>query len=796
MKRIFILLAIILHYSYTQGQQFTIKGKLVGRQAAPIEFMYVSLFKSDSVLVQQAITDTLGQFAMKADKKAYRLIVKQFGKEYLNREILVDGDRDLGVIEIEDVTALQGITITGKKKIFEQKVDRLVFNIENAVMPTGGSALDALKSTPGVRIQNDVISIVGKGEVMVMIDERLQRMSKEDLANFMKSIPADNIRSIEVITTPPAQYEAEGNSGLINIKLKKARTNSWDASIGASYTQKTYAGGNLQGLFNYNHNRLSLQASVSKGKQELLTTADEQIFYTKERWQQQTRNRSQRDILSAGWGIDYKLTNKWTTGFKYLGSYTDRQSTNQPFTTRFNSETSIMDGFVASDVKAASKPQMSSLNWYHSFSLDTMGKKITIDMDYFDYQKTDFRFFSGNELDQHKGIIPGSFFSSENNNINKIKNYAAKTDVTLPYKWANLTAGARFSYTITNNDLVVYDHHTGTPVLNTNQSNVFNYKEYNEALYFSAARKISDKWETQAGMRVEATQTKGYSENLNQINTNNYIKLFPTAYLTYVPDENNSFSLNYSRRIRRPEFDYLNPFVVRSNPYFYAEGNPFLKPSYINNIELSYVKNQQWVNSLYYSRVTDFGQDLAITNDVTNITRKTPLNYANTYQIGISTSYNLNKYAWWNSLTGFNVNYQNVKSKVDFVRSIDGYNGYLFSNNDFTLNRQKSVFLGVNYALQLAGRYQIFHISTLNILDVSVKCLLANKKLTLTVTGEDLLNAQRPVITYFSNGIKNSIRSYGDSRGVRVSISYKFGRNSITLKQRDFGNEEERDRAK
>jgi hypothetical protein len=261
-----------------------------------------------------------------------------------------------------------------------------------------------------------------------------------------------------------------------------------------------------------------------------------------------------------------------------------------------------------------------------------------------------------------------------------------------------------------------------------------------------------------------------------------------------VPNESNSYSLNYSRRIRRPDFDYLNPFVIRTSPYYYYEGNPFLKPSLIDNFEFSYIRNQKWVNSVYYSQVSDFGQELSIVDPSTNITRNTPLNYANTYQIGLSMYYNLSRWSWWNSFTGFNVNYQHVKSKTAIIQSIDGYNGYIYSNNDFTLNNSKSVFLGVNYGLQLPGRYQTFNISTLNILDVSMKFLAFNKNLSLTITGEDLLNAQRPLIDYHSNGIKNTVKSYGDTRGFRISLSYKFGNSSIQSKQRDFGNEEERNR--
>lgn len=795
MKNSILLLLALLCHTYSFGQQYELKGKVINQNKSAVEFVISSLLNHQKNLIAQATTDSLGVFSIKIEKGNYQLVLEQFGTEYLNKEIAMNNNIDLGIITIHESVQLDGVTLKSRKKMIEQKVDRLVFNVENSVTATGGTALDALKATPTVRVQNEAISIVGKGEILVMIDDRLQRMPQEDLAAFLKSIPSDNIKSIEVITTPPAKYSAEGNSGLINIKLKTAKANSWNANIGTSYTQKTYAGGNVNGLFTYNHDRLSVQANVSKGKQKLLTTSESSIFYTNETWKQEVQNKSTSDALSAGLGLDYKLTDKWTTGFKYLGSFTDKASSNNPFTTRYNNANGLPDSYIASNVNATNTPKMNTVNFHNAFVLDSLGKNISIDLDYFDYNKKDYRFFKGNEFDNQNNTIADSFFSSTNSNRNKIKNYSANIDVTLPYDWANITFGAKTFYNVTDNNLVVYDNETGTPVLNTNQSNVFNYKEYNQALYFSGSKKLNDKWETQLGLRVEATQTKGYSENLNQTNTNNYIQFFPTAYVTYVPNESNTFSLNYSRRIRRPDFDYLNPFVIKTSPYFYSEGNPYLKPSLIDNFEFSFIRNQKWVSSVYFSQVSDFGQELSIIDPSTNITRSTPLNYANTQQIGFSTSYNFSKWSWWNSFTGLNLNYQNVKSKTDFIASVNGYNGYIYSNNDFTLNRNKTLFMGLNYGLQLPGRYQIFNISTLNILDISVKLLTLKKNLSITIIGEDLLNAQKPLIAYNSNGIRNNIKSYSDTRGFRISLSYKFGNQSIQSKQRNFGNEDERNRA-
>lgn len=796
MKKMILIWLMLLSQTPFFAQSFSLTGKVVNQNQEPMEFVSAGLFSTDNIKVQQTDTDSLGHFSMQAEKGRYRLVLKQFGKQVADREIVLEQDVELGEIMVNESVELEGVTVAARKKILEQKVDRLVFHVENSTAATGGTALDALKATPTVRVQNDQVSIVGKGEVLVMIDDRLQRMPQEDLANFLRSIPSDQIKSIEVITAPPAKYEAEGNSGLINIKLKTARTNSWNANLGTSYTQKTYASGNVQGLFNYNHNKLALQASVSKGKENLLTTAESKIFYQDALWKQEMRNRSKTDLLSLGLGIDYKLTTKWTTGIKYLGNFINKESSNKPLTTRLNRETGTMHSSIASVVEANNQPEMHGLNWYHTVALDSMGKNMTVDVDYFQYHKRDYRFFEGNELDGDQNMVPNTFFSSTNTNANKIRNYSGKLDFYLPYKWAEISMGGKFSYTHTGNELEVWDHQTGTPVLNTDQSNFFSYKEYNEALYFSTSKKWTKKWETQLGLRMEATQTEGYSKNLDQTNRNHYLRLFPTAYVTYAHNDHHTFSLNYSRRIRRPDFDYLNPFVIRTSPYDYSEGNPFLKPSFMDNLEFSYIHNQKWVNSVYYAQVSDFGQEVSIVDANTNITRSTPLNYANSYQLGFSTYYNFNKWSWWNSFTGFNVNYQQVTSKVNFVESVDGGNGYLYTNNDFTLNKAKTVFCGVNYAWQLPGRYQIFHISTMHMLDISMKVLCFDKKLSVTCVVEDILNSQRPLITYYSNGIRNSIQNYGDTKGFRISVSYKLGNNNMKSKQRDFGNEEERGRAK
>lgn len=780
-------------FSAVYTQTFQLTGKVLDSEQMPVAFATVILKQNDSIKVAHTMTDSIGAFVLQAEGGTYSILVQQFGQKLYEQTVLLQQDTHLGTIRSSEATELDDVVIEARRKIIERKADRLVFHVENAAS-AGTNALEVLKATPMVRVQDETVSIVGKSQVLVMIDDQLQRMSPDDLSNLLQSIPSDQIKSIEVITTPPAKYEAEGNSGLINIRLKSARANSWNSNIGVTYRQKTYAGGMVSGTFNYNHRKLSLQLSLNSGMQSYRTTSRSRTFYPSESWKTDVTDFSKTAGSGIVTGLDYKITRNWTSGLRYSGNFASESGNNRPLTSRTNTSSSVPHSYISSDITAQNKPVMNAFNWSNTFKVDSSGRTLTVNLDYFNYRKKDSRFFSGNELDSSQSIIPSTYFSSINTNTNRVQNYSGKADLELPFRAFNLSFGGKVSYTETINDLSVFDLESGEGILNTDQSNAFRYQEYNEALYTSFNQKLGSKWHAQAGLRVEFTQTEGYSRNLNQTHTNNYIKLFPTGFLTYEPNDKHSFSLNYSRRISRPNFDYLNPFIIRTSPYYYSEGNPFLKPSFIDNLELSYMFRQKWVSSLYYSQATNFSQSLSIPDVSTNVIRNVPLNYANMYQVSFSTYYHFNKWSRWSSFTGISVTYQQIQSRVDFIRSISGWNSYFYSNNDFTINKSKTLIASINYGLQLPGRYQIFHIGTMHLLDISVQSLFFNKKLSVAFTLQDVLNGQRPLISYLSNTVMTDIKSYEDTRGFRISVGYTFGNNNLKSKQQLFGNEEERSR--
>ena len=240
--------------------QYSIKGKIVNQENQPVEFLDVSIIQNDSI-IDFITTNTDGTFLLKTPKGEVELLIEEMGKVVEQRKIAVNNDLDVGNIAItSQQLGLKEVLVQGKAKTYERLVDRLVFNVENSIAAIGGDALDALKNTPSVKIKDDQISIVGKSTVNVLVNDRIVQMSGNDLTNYLKSIPSANIKKIEVITNPPAKYEAEGNSGLINIVLKEAKQNAWSTTLRSSYTQGVY--GILNDGINFSYSKDKFSALV------------------------------------------------------------------------------------------------------------------------------------------------------------------------------------------------------------------------------------------------------------------------------------------------------------------------------------------------------------------------------------------------------------------------------------------------------------------------------------------------------------------------------------------------------
>ncbi len=779
-----------------QAQQFVISGRLTDQSKQAIEWAELYLKAADSTVVKQTSTQANGQFVFEAVKsQSYILEVLYFGKTAYQKQLEIDADVDLGLIEITGDTELGEIVLEAQKKRIERKVDRMVFHVENTIMATGGDALDALRATPGIRVHNEKIAMVGKSGMSVLIDDRLIQLSGDDLVNFLKTIPSDQIKSIELITTPPAKYDAEGNSGLINIKLKTAKKDSWNALIGTAYLQRFYPSTSLQGSFNYNKNNFTIQAAINGGSATRRNVDQGKTYFTDELWSTNNPRKIEQDYISARLGIDYQVSPKWNTGLLYLGSFYKMNIDEDSQTTRSDYEFDKVNSYIKSLSESRTTPDLNSFNWHNTYKLDTIGREITMDLDYFTYQSRDQRDYRGNQWSADQIIIPNTYFAGLNTNLKKLNNISAKTDIALPTNWGNWTFGGKYSKTTTKNELAFYDKQSGMPILDLSQTNTFDYTEVNEAIYMGINKKLNSQWEAQLGLRLEATQTTGVSHNYDQTTKKDYLKWFPTFYLVYNSNEDNSLSLDYSKRVRRPNYEQLNPFRINENPFVYIEGNPILQPALRDNLSFSYTYKDKWINTLYLSKQTDGFEQVSIIDLNTNTTQIIPLNYLKEYAVGLTETLTFNTWSWWSSMNTLDVSYVYAKSSIpQTAETKEGTKTAFSSNNDFILNQNKTLLMSVNYWIDFPGVSSFYTESGSSSLDLAFKMIFLDKKLTLNLSANDVLGSQRGLSTSTTNGVKISYRNYFDSQSIRLAVNYTFGNSKLKVAKRNFGNQEENNR--
>ena len=784
-KRHLLAFLLIILFQNQVFSQIKISGQIKDKKNNPVEFIEIQLQNKDSIIFKSELTNAEGKFILETEKGEYSLIVRQLGVIYYKQNINANQDTNVGIINItEKEQQLQEVVITSKKKLIERKVDRLIFNVENSISASGGDAIDALKITPRVKVKNDNISMIGKNNMSVMVDDKLILLTGDELINFLKSIPSDNIKSIEVITTPPTKYDAEGNSGLINIKLKKSKLNQWNASLRSSYVQSTYPKGSFGGNFDYQKNKLSLYSNLNYVNGSNAPVETNKIYYPLGLWNEENKRRDFQNSVNGRIGADYKISEKFSVGMQYLGSFSKPRIAENSLTTIYNQTNSQIDSYINTLSENLGKNNNHSLNLNSTVVFDTIGKKMNINLDYFKFKNDDNRIFNTINL-----------LSANNTSLQDIQNYSAKIDFEHPLKWINLSYGGKLSFIKTQNNVNYFDTTLGNPIFDPTQSNEFNYDENTQAIYLNGAKKLNEKWETQLGFRLENTQTEGVSKTLNQKNTNSYTKLFPTFYLTYTPNEKNSFSINYNKRINRPSYNRLNPFRWYSNPFSYTEGNPFLQPSFSNNLELNYTFNDNWSNSIYYSHTDNGFEQITIVDNTDNIQKTIAQNFFKTTIIGISESYTYNKLKWLSSTFSFDWNYSKSESLIPITnQNLNGSNAYFSISNDFNLNKNKTLLFNFSYWYNFKGTSDLDKNNAYSQLDASIKYFAFDKKLQISFNANDILSTNRPIYTSFTNNIQIDYKNYYDVRLFRLSLVYKFGNKNINVEKKEVGNQEEKER--
>lgn len=825
MKMILIVTALlILGWTSVAGQVLTrgsINGQVATTSGKPLEFSTMMLLKAtDSTLVKGAITDVSGKYVFESvGAGRYLVMAQQMGyrKTYSPAFALDEAHPAIEIPTLalpDESKSLTEVNVVAKKPFIEQQVDRTVVNVENSIVASGNTALEVLEKAPGVTIdrQNDQIQLKGKSGVIVYIDGKQTYLSQQEVSNLLKNTPSDNIATIEIITNPGSKYDAAGNSGIINIKMKKNKNFGTNGSfiVGTGYGWVNNLAGARDDLPKFNTS-LNLNNRTSKvnlfgnysyvNRESAQTNELNRIIPfngTTTYFDQRSFRPNRFEGHSYKGGLDYFINSKSTIGVLVNGFSNDWRSGGANSTLISNENRQLTSNPVT-QTNMGELLQNVTGNLNYKYEFDGKGREWTADADYVRYKGHNDNNLSTIYYGPDGGTIRPQQ-DVRNNMPSEINILAFKTDYVHPLaKGAKLEAGLKSSFVKADNNSVfdTLQQESRVWLFDASRSNQFKYDENINAAYLNYAGKIGKKLKVQAGLRAEHTHSVGMSVTLDQRVERNYLNLFPTLFFSRQLDTNNVLNLSYSRRIDRPDYQNLNPFVFFLDPYTYQQGNPFLRPQYTNSVELTHVFKSTVSTTLGVSRTTDFiNRETPRQIAAQNITYVTPENLGHLDNVNLTVSFPVSVTKWWrmqNNVSTYYTHYQTFYSGTPFEVKLLAYN--LYTSNNFTLSKTLTAELSAWY--NSASQYGFYKASPMGAFSLGVQKKLMDGKANLK------LNINDPFWLNQFNGraivqdINFRVRSQWESRRVNLTFTYRFGNQNVkSERQRNSATSAEQNRVK
>jgi hypothetical protein len=681
-------------------------------------------------------------------------------------------------------TKLETVSIVAKLPAVEHKIDRTVVNVDALITAAGGSAMDALEKSPGVSVdQNGGIKLKGKTGVIVFIDDKPTYLSGTDLENYLRSLPASAIKQIELMTNPPARYDAAGNAGIINIKTKKNNIQGVNGAVTLNYGQGRYVKSNNSFTLNYRRNKFNLFTNgsgvIRNGFQDLYI--DRNYLYSDGAPQSFFGQRSyiaQRTASSsAKVGMDYYLSDKTTIGLVANGSWMPaRVQTDN--TAEVRNASAMLTSIVLADNAQKNNFRNAGLNLNFRHQFDSTGRSLTVDADHVRYRSDDAALFKNlvytpnGDLtynDQLDGVIPSA-----------INIYAFKADYSHPLKSGlNLDGGIKTVFTKTDNSVEYVRTVAGISAIDYNISNHFLYDETILAAYANASKE----WKRlgiQAGLRAESTRSKGNQlgnavQPATQFNRK-YDNLFPTIYLSYKLDSaaHHQFNFSYGKRIDRPYFQDLNPFLSPLDKFTFYSGNPYLKPAFAHSVSLAHTFKNVLTTTVSYNKSSgEINETLEIQN---GIYYSRPGNIGRSEIINIAMDATI-PFAKWLSTNAY------VEAgRTQYLSKL--YNTKLDVGGNYIFMRAMNMFqFGKGWSGELSGEYISSFVSAqvktgdFGFANIGLKKNILKDKGSIKVSLSDVLRTRR-----FRGTINNlyqttaTFHSTIDSRVLAFTFNYRFGK--------------------
>lgn len=779
----FLLIGIFFLWSgalYGQATENIVQGKVVNPDHVPVFLATISLYSIDGKLIASSMTDSTGCFQiMYKLTGTYYLLIKHLGYKELRSSSFNPSNGDVGTLHLlRQENTLEAAEVEGKKKLFSIDGGTVVYHVENSIGSQDISAFDALKRSPGVQIENDTdITLNGKSGVQILLDGKQTFLSGKELSDILKSMSSNNLKSIEIINNPSARYDATGAAGIINIKTKKNQTKGLNGNISTAFAYGV-SPKQLENLaFNYRVNRINVYGTYNHtlGYYNYLYGTDRQ--QNGKSYDSHTIDVDKRQKMAAQVGVDYFIDEKNTVGFLANGNFifgggltnTATAITTPPSTTVEETLDAINDYYGQN-----TKRYNFNLNYKYE---DTIGHSLNIDADYGLFGKWNKNMQSNIYRDNQHVVTDENLYRTLNDIDIDLK--GLKIDYATRLWGGKLETGAKYSAVGSKNNANFYHVKQSKDSLDNRRSNDFHFDEHISSAYVDYKRSIGA-WSLQGGLRLEYASSNGtllyqeYGAGLNEHINRKFTNFFPFFSIATQLTAKQTLSLSYAKRIERPAYQDLNPFVYMLDELSFWKGNPFLVPSLTQRFSLLYsVKNSTiiGINYAYTDQLNAKVTDTLEQDKIMMISK----NVGTQQHWSLSMTQTYSPRPWWdmtfNGLLYYIYNdvsfdqYQNLN-----LRQTAGRAGLL---QTFKLPFQMRAEVSVVYnSKRLGGANTISR--PVSQADIAFQKSVLKDKATIRLAITDIYKGNQVKYTQNLPGLLSSSYGYFESRQVRLSFNYSF----------------------
>ncbi|MGV3684634.1 MAG: outer membrane beta-barrel protein [Daejeonella sp.] len=779
------LLFIYSFYSFSQPKVFHLKGQIVDEANTPLPSSTIVLLDQQNKEVAKVSADSSGYFDLSYSIAGrYVLNISFTGYSSYRSAVFELAHKDFGLIKLNPAdNALAEVVVQAKQDLVELDGGNIIYNVSKSIDAQGATALDAIKKAPGIYVDNDnTITLNGRQGAMILLDGRQTYMSGKELTDLLRSMPSSGIRSVEIINSPTARFDAAGSAGIINIRTIKPQIKGFNGNLTTGLAYGMNVRQNLDISLNYRRNNVNVYGTYNHflGSYSYLYGSDR--IQNNKTYDSFTDDIDKRQRMGSRLGADLALNKRNTLGILLTGNFifgggltdtrTDIGNTSSP---------AVLQVLDAVNDYYQQQTQRYNMNLNYKYE-DTLGRIVNVDADYGYFQKTNGNLQSNIYSGDRNNVISRSF--NRTLNAININLKAFKFDYTTRLGKAILETGLKLSDIRADNDSKFLHVLAARDSLDDRRSNAFGYNEQIASTYVNLKRSFK-RWNVQGGLRLENSSSRGAlffrsagidsADNIRRT----YLNLFPSVSASFKASANHNFSLGYSRRIDRPAYQDLNPFVYMLDELNFWQGNPFLQPQLSHRASFTYAYKSSTILGLTFSHTDQFSTQITDTLDLNKVIMVFR-NLGVQNNAALSITQHIYPAKWWDIT--FNGTLYQLRNKISF----DQYRDFDLKQAAARMNLQQSFKLPYKFRAEVSGTFTSRRLTGANNIsravsqvDLGLQKSLFKDKGVLRLVVNDIYQGNRGNAVQSYAGFYLRSYSYYESRQVRLNFTYKFADSSV-----------------